>query len=172
MAKNERNIIFMRKKKDEEVKEDEKVEINEEHLEKIAKEIDDNKSKSITKREIKYKNIIRNILIAICIIIYFALLLFGKERIVTIDYIKIIKTVIVIDVLVSILLLEISMKKDNINIGIHGIEMIFVGGFTVYILELFNTENNNINIYFSIFIGITVVYYIVKSIILAVKKKL
>ncbi|MBR3134390.1 MAG: hypothetical protein IKG56_02900 [Clostridia bacterium] len=164
----------MRKKKDEKVleNEDEKVEIKEEHLEKIAKEIDDNKSKSITKKEIKYKNIIRNILIAICIIIYFALLLFGKGKISTIDYIRILKTIIAIDVLVSIVLFEISMKKDNIEIGIHGLEMIFVGGFTVYILELFNTQNNNINIYFSIFIGITVIYYIVKSIILAIKKKL
>ncbi len=164
----------MRKKKDEKVleNEDEKVEIKEEHLEKIAKEIDDNKSKSITKKEIKYKSIIRNILIAICIILYFALLLFGKGKTSTIDYIRILKTIIAIDVLVSIVLFEISMKKDDINIGIHGLEMIFVGGFTVYILELFNTQNNNINIYFSIFIGITVIYYIVKSIILAIKKKL
>ena len=85
----------MRKKKDEKVleNEDEKVEIKEEHLEKIAKEIDDNKSKSITKKEIKYKNIIRNILIAICIIIYFALLLFGKGKISTIDYIRILKRI-------------------------------------------------------------------------------
>ena len=98
--------------------------------------------------------------------------MFGKGKISTIDYIRILKTIIAIDVLVSIVLFEISMKKDNIEIGIHGLEMIFVGGFTVYILELFNTQNNNINIYFSIFIGITVIYYIVKSIILAIKKKL
>ena len=156
-------------KKTSEVKENEEI-IKEEKLDTIKKEITDNKNKGNERNQTKYREAFKNIAVGCAIIIYFALLLFGKGKISNIDYIKTLKVVIIIDLIVSIGLLEYAFKKDKFNIGLHGIEMIFIGGFTVLILELFSKEMQSINKWFSIVFGIVTLYYVIKSIIIVIKK--
>ena len=165
------------KKKDNELKENGEIIkegneiIKEEKLDTIEKEINDNKNKGNEKNQKKYKEAFKNIAVGCAIIAYFSLLLFEKGKISNIDYIKTLKVVILIDLVVSIGLLEYAFKKDKFSIGLHGIEMIFTSGFTVFILELFSKENQSLNKWFAIIFGIVALYYIAKSIIIVIKKQ-
>lgn len=166
----------MRESKREETKEKvstdtEDTKTREEKLDRIKEEMADNKTKSNEKNEKKYKEAIKNISIGCGIIIYFAILLFGKGKISYIDYIKALKVVIICDLISSLILLEVAFSKDKFNIGLHGIEMAFVGGFTIFILDLYSKMVSNFNVLFSIIIVFVTVYYMVKSTIIAVKKK-
>lgn len=147
--------------------------IDDEKLDKIGEEIDKNKkdSKSLETRKNKHKNIIRNVFIGIFAVIYMGILLLGKYKVSTIGYINALKIITVIDLIGSIVLFEIAFSKDSFNIGIHGIEMAFLGGFTVFILELFSRQDSKFEIYFSVMVGIILLYYIVKTIVIALKKK-
>ena len=158
------------------------IEIDSEKLDIIEEEIKDNKEKIKTKRtknetvdsfndNPKYKLIFKNALIVIFYIVYFGILVLGKDRIPTIEFIRDLRIIILIDVIVSIVLLEVSLKKDNGDIFIYGIEMIFVGGFTLFILEFFARQDPNLNIWISIIVGFIVLYYIIKCLVLSRKKK-
>ena len=167
-TKNEDNKKDKKKKKKEN-KEDNS--IDNEQLEKIAEEISDNKTKNKVKREKQNKDIIRNLLICGFLIVYFVLLLLGKEKIPTIEYIRDLKTFIIFDLVVALVLFEVSINKDNDIVGIHGAEMTVVGVLTIFILDLFNKQNEKINMYIYIIMGCIVLYYIVKSIVLTIKKR-
>ena len=147
------------------------IEIAPEQLDTIADEISINKknSQSNIEKNKKYKDVLKNVFVWILFVAYFGILLLGKEKIPTIDFIKDLKIITIMDLIVSIVLLEIGLKKDSSSLFIYGIELIFIGGTTMYILELVGKQNQNINIWISAIIGVTVLYYIAKSIILILR---
>lgn len=158
------------------------IEIDSEKLDIIEEEIKDNKEKFKNKKiksetldnfkdNPRYKLMFKNALIVIFYIVYFCLLILGKDRIPTIEFIRDLRIIILLDVIVSIILLEISLKKDSGDIFMYGIEMIFIGGFTLFILEYYLRQDINLNIWVSIIIGIIVLYYIIKCLVLSKKKK-
>lgn len=150
---------------------DSKIQIDEEKLDKIGEEINKNKqnSKSTEKRNIHYKSIFKNIIIAIVYIIYFILILLGKNKIPTIEFIRDIKFFIILDLIASVILYEKSFKKDSTELFIYGIETSFLGGFTICILDWFGKQNPSINLYISIIIGAIVGYSVIKSIYMVKK---
>lgn len=152
-------------------KKDEDIQIKEKELKEIKEEMDENKNKNNEKNDKRYKIALKNIIVGCGIIIYFVILLFAKERISNIDYIKVLKAVILCDLLASLVLLEVGFRKDKFNIGLYGIEMAFVGGLTVYILDMFCKTKDTFNIWFSVIVAFIGIYYIAKSIVIAVKKK-
>lgn len=170
---SEKNNKKKKEKKKEKIKNNNKEEknIDEEQLEKIGEEISDNKTKNKARREKQNKDIIRNLLICGFLIVYFVLLLFGKEKIPTIEYIRDLKTFIIFDLVVALILFEVSINKDNDIVGVHGAEMTVIGVLTIFILDLFNKQNEKINMYIYIIIGCIVLYYIVKSIVLTIKRR-
>lgn len=154
------------------VKKDEK-KIDNDQLDKIEKELNDSKKKSklTVVNEKRYGIVLRNIVVGILFTIYFGLILLGKEKIPAIEYIIDLKTFIIFDLLVTLVLLEIAYKKENEEIALHGVEMATVGGLTIWTLDLFSRQNIDLNVYISVFICIVVFYYLVKSVIMALKKK-
>ena len=166
----------MRESKREEAKEkvekkEDSIQIQEEKLEKIKEEMDEEKNRSNEKNEKKYNEAFKNIIIGCGIMVYFAILLFGKGKIPVLDYIRALKVIIVIDLLASIVLLEVGFRKDKFNIGLHGIEMAFVGGLTIFILDLFCKTKDSFNIWISSIVTFVAIYYIIKAIIIAIKKE-
>ena len=160
----------MAKKEKNELKE---IKIDEEKLEKIEKELKENKKrkKNDEKIKIKYKNIFRNIVLAIIIVAYFGILLLGSKKIPIIEYITDLKTFVIFELAVTIFIFERAFKKDDDSLAIHGIEMFAITATTVVILNLFSRESNKIIPVICISIVITCVYYLVKSVIIAIKKK-
>ena len=80
------------------------------------------------------------------------------------------KTFIIAELVMSIALFEFAFRKDRGDVAINGIEMIGIGSITILILNLFNTGSQKINLAIAGAIILINVYYIVKSIVIALKK--
>ena len=146
----------------------------EEKLEESDKESD---KKELVNPEVIKKNeldtikeALKNNLIGIVVIIYFLALIIGKESINTIEYITDLKVFIILETIISIVIIEKAYKKDTFSIAINGIEMLVLGGSTVLILDLFNKQNDKLNLVFAILVGIFTFYYLLKMLVLAIKK--
>ena len=62
------------------------------------------------------------------------------------------------------------MKKDKESIFLSGIELAAMGGITLYILKLFINYNEFINKYIGIAIGVVAGYYLIKALVIVIKK--
>lgn len=148
--------------------------IDDKKLEKIGEEIKKNKEKKkkvAKSKDKKYKIILTNIMVAITIVVYFALLILGKQKIPTIEYINDLKTFIIFEVVIAIVLFEKAYKQDNSYLMIHGIEVTILGSATVWILDLFSKQNEAINMYMIITMSVFVLYYLVKSLVIVLRNK-
>lgn len=142
-------------------------------LETIKKELKNGKksNKTNVKKQEKYKEIFKNSLIFIFIELYFLILLISKSTINTIEYITDLKIFVLIELVVSIILFEISYKKENSKIAWHGIEMVLLGGTTILILNLYSRQSSILNTVFAIVAGAFILYYIIKMFVIALKKQ-
>lgn len=142
-------------------------------LETIRKELKNNKksNNSKSKKQEKYKEIFKNSLIFIFIELYFLILLISKSSISTIEYVTDLKVFILIELVVSIILFEISYKKENSKIAWHGIEMILLGATTILLLDLYSRQSGIINTVFAIIAGAFIFYYIIKMLVIILKKQ-
>ena len=130
--------------------------INETELKTIKEEIKKNKKdkKSTEEKQQKYKEILKNLLI--CMFIF--------------KYLTNLKTFIMVEVLISIFIFENSYSKDNFLIGLHGIELLTVSGLTILLLDLFNKQSEFLSLAFAIITGIVLIYYLIKVLVIAIKK--
>ena len=146
--------------------------IKKNELETIKEEIKNNKKqkKSSEKKQSKYKELLKNNLIGIVVIVYFLALIIGKNAINTIEYITDLKVFVIIEAILSIIIIERAYKKDTFSIAIHGLEMLILGGSTVLILDLFNRQNDKLNLVFAILVGVFTLYYLIKLLVIAIKK--
>ena len=127
--------------------------------------------KAIPKEDKKIirKPIIKNFLMAISIIIYFGFIILGFYNIDNMVYQTDLKVFSLCILFFAIILLERAYKKDNGQIAIFGIETIGVAIVTlalIYVNLMFSSQY--INIIF-IIMGIFILYYIIKSIIVYIK---
>lgn len=151
------------------------IKIDEKQLDAIEEELKDNKEikekKDNKLNSKKRKKVFFNLIIAIIITVYFSFLIIGSNRIEDIVYLKIIKIASFVNLLIGLVFFEIAMRKDNESIFLSGVEIVSVGGVTLYVLDLFSKQNENLDKILCIVIGVYVVYYLLKSFIIAVKKK-
>lgn len=170
----------MRKSKKEtldnkDIKEKKNIKIDEKQLSAIEEELNDNKEIKEKKKDKlhfeKRKIIFLNIFIAIMITIYCSLLIIGANRLQEDVFLRILKISSFVILFIALILFEIAMKKDSERIFLNGIEIVSVGGVTLYVLDLYNKQSDKINFIMSIVIGIYVIYYLLKSFIIAIKKK-
>ena len=109
--------------------------------------------------------ILKNTIIAIIVIVYLVLLNVLSLYIETKTYILGIKILCVALSIVSVIYFELSYRKDNGYLFIHGAEFLVIATitlFSVYAYYLFFITYNSILLYISIFV---VVYYIIKTIL-------
>ena len=139
--------------------------ITQENIQKLDEEY--KKSRVIPK---DYKNkirnrILKNTIIAIIVIAYLVLINVLSLHIETKIYILGIKILCVILSIVSVTYFELSYRKDNGYLFMHGAEFLVIATitlFSVYAYSLFFVTYNSILLYISIFV---VVYYIIKTIL-------
>lgn len=146
-------------------------ELNADKLDKIKKELKEEKDTE-GKRIIRLK-VFFNILIAIFIVIYFALILIGSAKIPTIQYLRDLKFFVFLDLIVAIVLFEKSINSKNQSefLFLNGIEITIVGIITLFIVDLFNKQSSNLNLFVCIAIEAFVFYYFIKSLIIIYKNK-
>lgn len=140
-------------------------------IEKIEKEIDE---KTKLPKEIKdkiRKEVFINIIIASAIILYFIFIVLGSIGTVKSNRSIDLNIFSIIFLGITIILFEIAYRKDNGKLAMHGIEFLSVAIFTLflpYIIFELNETNKKHYLVASIYIAI---YYILKSIIIAIKTK-
>lgn len=147
------------------------IEINQEQLEEINEEIVNSKVSKRRKNDKKYKKVMKNLIISFVIIIYFGLLILGNKNIPAIEFIRDLKTFSIAEAIITIIIFEVAYKKDNDELALHGIEMLAIASITVVLLNLYSNESSITNIFMAISIGVATIYYLIKSLIVAIRKK-
>ena len=143
-----------------------------EFIDKIKSAIKENKEKSknnANKNE-KYMRILQNIIIAVMGIAYITINIMGSKRIPSEQYQIDLKVFIILSVVSAILLFEKAFKADKFRFALLGIELLVLGGATVMLLHLYRVQNPNTLKYSKYFILIWLAYYIIKTIIISIKR--
>lgn len=136
--------------------------------ENIQKFDEEYKKSRIIPKDYKKKirnRILKNTLIAIIVIAYLVLLNLLSLHIETATYIIGIKILCVVLAIISVIYFELSYRKDNGYLFMHGVEFLVLATitlFSAYAYYLYFVTYNSILLYISIFV---VVYYIIKTIL-------
>lgn len=146
------------------------IKIDTEKLETIKKEISENKNKTKIQNQKIYINIFQNLIIGVIAVIYFLLIILGQQRIPAIEFITDLKTFIIFEVIASICIFEVAYKKDSGKMVLHGIEMIAIASSTLIILSLYGRGSNKYIFVIIISTAIICIYYLIKSLIIKIKK--
>lgn len=109
--------------------------------------------------------ILKNTLIAFIVIGYLAALNLLSSYIETITYIMGIKIICIVFAIISVIYFELSYRKDNGYLFLHGVEFLILATitlFSIYAYSIFYITYNSILLYILIVVAI---YYIVKTIL-------
>jgi len=189
MAKKKKSDVSP-KEDFEKVEEEKKIEIQEEKKEIIQvestevvpeeeiieiKEIQETikKKKKVPKEEMEKINskLFKNIMMALCVIIYFIFLNLGEINIKSDVYITDLKVFSLCILLVAITVIEVAYKKDSGEIALYGIEMLVLSIVTVafiYVELMLSTKYRYI---VTVTSYIFAIYYLTKSIVIYIKRR-
>ena len=143
----------------------------EENLKRLEKEIV-NKKKLPPEEENKInKKIFENMIIADILMAFFYLISLGSLNIETPTFITDLKVFSIGLIVLTVIIFEISYKKENGNLCIHGIECLAISIFMLFSTYLYTMYMKEFYMYISIFAYIAAIYYAVKSIIIYRKMK-
>lgn len=141
------------------------------NFQEIQQQIEKNKKIPKEYAEKINLNIFTNIIIAIFIVLYWYFINLGSLNIETNIYIIDLKVFSVIFGITSVILFEISYKKDSGKMCIYGIEMLIVGLITLFLINGYYLFYANYNFIIAIISFIFAVYYLIKSFIIYKKMK-
>lgn len=141
-----------------------------EKLQSIEKEIKKTRKKVSKDVNLKRTNILTNLFIAIFLNVYFAMLLKATINIPAIELLTDFRVFIIFEVICTIVLLEISIKRDSLIFFWFGIEMMFIGVATLAYMNLYGFNYPRMGLFTSLCIGTFTVYYLIKVIIIAIRK--
>lgn len=141
-----------------------------EKLKSIEKEIKKTRKKVSKDVNLKRTNILTNLFIAIFLNVYFAMLLKATINIPAIELLTDFRVFIIFEVICTIVLLEISIKRDSLIFFWFGIEMMFIGVATLAYMNLYGFNYPRMGLFTSLCIGTFTVYYLIKVLIIAIRK--
>ena len=136
------------------------------NIEKLEKAIEE--KKKLPKEIIKKINAkaFKNVAIVAIIIIYFAVLYFGMTNIPTENYMFILKLIAIVLLIGTILIYEIGYRKDNEEVWLHGVEMMVIAFFSLYLTYLYSIFFANYGTLLLISGIICLIYYAIKIVII------
>lgn len=143
----------------------------EENLEKLEKEIVSKKKLPQEEENKINKKVFENMLIADVLMAFFYLISLGSLNIETPIFMTDLKVFSIGLIVFTVILFEISYKKENGGLCIHGIECLVIAIFMLFCTYLYSVYIKEFYMYVSIFAYITAIYYAVKSIIIYRKMK-
>lgn len=164
-----------KQKKEKVVKENKKVKNSEkqvhENIRSLEKEI--LKKKELPNEELNKinKKVFENILIADIIMAFLYFVSLGSLNIESQIFIVDLKVFSIAFVVLAIILFEISYKKENGNICIHGIETLVLAIFTMLCISIYTIYLKEFHLYVATFSFLCGIYYVGKSIVIQQKMK-
>lgn len=143
----------------------------EEKLKSLEKEIIDKKKLPQEEENKINSKIFENMIIADILMAFFYLISLGSLNIETPIFMTDLKVFSIGLIVLTVVLFEISYRKENGNLCIHGIECLVVAIFMLFSTYLYTMYMREFYMYISIFAYIVAIYYSVKSIIIYIKMK-
>ena len=138
---------------------------------KIAQQIETAKKMPKNEKKQIRKNIVSNILLGIFIALYFGCLTLAFINVEETAYITDLKSFSVAILTITIILFEYAYNKDDGKIAIKGIELLCVAIITLILLYIYILYQEKYLLITYTCIGITTIYYIVKSILIYIREK-
>ncbi len=117
------------------------------------------------------KKIFENILIANIIMAFLYFISIGSLNIETLIFITDLKVFSIMLVIFAIFLFEVSYKKQNIKLALHGIEVLILAIFILFCTYIYTVYLKNFHSYVASVSLLFAIYYIIKSIIIYRKSK-
>ena len=135
------------------------------------KEIREKLGTKVSKEQKKgvVKEVLTNIVYAVLMIAYLFLVMKGSFNIGSDYFEKDIKIITLSILAIGITILEVSYKKDNTKIAMHGVEVIVFAASNlclIYVIKLYFDRLTNIITYLEIAVAL---YYVVKSLIISIR---
>ena len=140
-------------------------------IEQIEKHIKNKKELPKEEENKINKKIFENILIADIIVAFLYLISLGSLNIESSVFITDLKVFSIGLIIFTVILFEISFKKENGNLAIHGIECLVISIFVLFSNYIYIMHIKEFHIYVAIFAYTFAIYYVAKSIIVHKKMK-
>ena len=142
-----------------------------ESVEKIGEQVA--KTKQIPKEEQAKINqkVFENIVIADVFMLFLYFISLGSLNIESVTFTTDLKVFSIGILLFAIILFEISFKKENGNLAIHGIECLVLAIFTLFSISMYTLYLNNFHLVVASFSFLFAIYFVGKSIYLYWKMK-
>lgn len=135
------------------------------NIEQLEKVVEEKKKIPKSVKEKINSKVFENIIIAAIFIVYFGSLSFGMDNIPTDMYLNDLRIFSILLLATTIILFEYGYKKDNGEIWIHGVEVMAVAIFTLYLIYLYSIYYATYSILLFIAGLIALVYYAIKIVI-------
>lgn len=143
----------------------------EENIEKIEKEIIHKKEMPAKEMDKIHKKIVENILIADIVMVFFYFICLGSLNIESNVFSRDLKVFSIGLVIFSVILFEVSYKKESGNLCIHGIECLVLAIITMISNFIYLTYLPKFHIIIAAISFLFSIYYVGKSIIIYQKMK-
>lgn len=131
------------------------------------------KQKKLPKEELKKlnKRILNNMALAIAIIAYLLLLNIGALNIETATYIMDVKVFSILLIVITIIIFEVSYKKDSGSLCIYGIEALVLAVLTLGLPTLYSIQKEHYGMILTGALVVFTIYYMIKSFMIYRKGK-
>lgn len=161
------------KQESKKVKKEKKIQEKEtnENIEKLEQEILHKKQMPKEEKNKINKKVFENILIADIIMAFLYFISLGSLNIESPIFIMDLKVFSIGLVIFSIILFEISYKKENGNLAIHAIETLILAIFTLFSIYIYTIYLKEFHMYVTIFSLLFAIYYVGKAIVIYQKMK-
>lgn len=136
------------------------------NIEQLEKVIEDKKKIPKSVKEKINAKVFENMVIVAIIMIYLLSLNLGMNNIPTDMYLMDLKVFSVLLLIVTIILFEYGYKKDNGDIWLHGVEIMVVAIFTLYLIYLYSIYYSTYGTLLISTAIVGLVYYAIKIIII------
>lgn len=140
-------------------------------IQNIEKELNEKRKMPNNLKEEVRKKIFKNVVIAICIILYFLFLFLGSENKTKVVRITDLKIFSVIFLITTISLFETAYKKDNGELAIYGIEALIVAILTLFLPYIIFELEPQYQIFYNLIGAYFGIYYLIKCICIFIKSK-
>lgn len=151
------------------------LEIEKDNIKIIEQELSQGRKekKKIPTDELERLNnrIFKNMIIAIVIILYLLLIHMGALNIETTTYIMDLKVFSMLLIGLTILIFEISYKKDSGILCIYGMEILMLAIITLLLPTYYTIQNENYGMIIASILITFTIYYIIKSAIIYYKER-
>ena len=117
------------------------------------------------------KNVLENILITVCIIIYFALISLAYYKLSKNNLLMSLKILSMIVLAMGIIILEVAYRKGSKKRTINAIEIFILAGYTLSIAYMVEAQKLNFIGYILVSLCIFSIYYLLKAIFIYTKEK-